>query len=63
MVEVRDIGCPYLVWYGLGRFVISCGQMSIVHYVSQALSLILVFVGVVLVLVNHKVNKYFLNKQ
>jgi phosphatidylglycerol:prolipoprotein diacylglycerol transferase len=62
-----DIVAFYLVWYGLGRFVIEGMRTDSLMLgpirVSQALSLILVLVGVVLVLVNHKVNKYFLNKQ
>ena len=62
-----DIVAFYLVWYGLGRFVIEGMRTDSLMLgpirVSQALSLILVLVGIVLVLVNHKVNKYFLNKQ
>lgn len=61
-----DIAAFYLVWYGLGRFVIEGMRTDSLMLgpirVSQALSLVLVVGGLILVLVNHKVSKYFLNK-
>lgn len=62
-----DIVAFYLVWYGTGRFVIEGMRTDSLMLgpirISQALSLVLVVGGIILVLVNHKISKYFLNKQ
>ena len=62
-----DIVAFYLVWYGIGRFVIEGMRTDSLMLgpirISQALSLVLVVGGIILVLVNHKISKYFLNKQ
>lgn len=66
MLKSGDILAFYLVWYGLGRFVIEGMRTDSLMLgpirVSQALSLILVIAGAILIFVNHKGNKYFLNK-
>ena len=62
-----DIAAFYLVWYGIGRFVIEGMRTDSLMLgpirVSLALSLVLVAAGIILVLVNQKMSKYFLNKQ
>lgn len=66
ILKSGDILAFYLVWYGLGRFVIEGMRTDSLMLgpirVSQALSLILVIAGAILIFVNHKGNKYFLNK-
>lgn len=62
-----DITAFYLIWYGLGRFVIEGMRTDSLMWgpirVSQALSLVLVLAGLVLIFVNHQASKYFLNKR
>ncbi|GAX47016.1 prolipoprotein diacylglyceryl transferase [Pseudolactococcus reticulitermitis] len=61
-----DVLAFYLVWYGLGRFVIEGMRTDSLMLgpirVSQALSLVLIVLGIILFLIHHKVSKYFLNK-
>ncbi|GFH41215.1 prolipoprotein diacylglyceryl transferase [Pseudolactococcus insecticola] len=62
-----DLFAFYLVWYGLGRFVIEQMRTDSLMLgplrVSQILSLILVIVGVIIWCYHHRPSKYFLNKQ
>lgn len=62
-----DIFAFYLVWYGLGRAVIEGMRTDSLMFgpirVSQALSLVLVVVGLAIIVRHHKPGKYFLKKQ
>ncbi|GAB2022692.1 prolipoprotein diacylglyceryl transferase [Pseudolactococcus yaeyamensis] len=61
-----DMVAFYLIWYGLGRFVIEGLRTDSLMLgsirVSQALSLFLVVVGFIFILISHNMSKYFLNK-
>ena len=62
-----DIFAFNLVWYGLGRAVIEGMRTDSLMFgpirVSQALSLVLVVVGLAIIVRHHKPGKYFLKKQ
>ena len=62
-----DIFAFYLMWYGVGRFVIEVMRTDSLMFgnirVSQLLSVVLVIVGVILCSHNHLKHKYFLKNQ